>query len=319
MKDLVSTIAIRPQRFGASHISQVLRGASTERVRNFDHDRLTVFGIAKDSTDDELKQMVSLLLARELLVKSESQYLSFAVTQAGHTFLRHRENLTLMRPKRSPEVVSARDETDTEYDRRLFEKLRTLRKRIADERDVPAFIIFGDVSLREMAYSFPQSRESFARINGVGAEKLEQFSDEFLAVICQHARENGLTERSIPQRRMKRDGTAKRLGGTYEETKKMVMQKLPISEIAERRGLTEGTIMSHLAQLTTAGEELDIDYLMPPASRLSKIRAAFEKVGSLTSVTPVRDLLGEEYSYDELRLVRIYLQQTGRATGVREG
>jgi len=189
---------------------------------------------------------------------------------------------------------------------------------MADERDVPTSIIFGDGSLQQMAYYFPQSRGSFARINGVGAGKLERFSEEFLEVICQHARENGLTERNIPQRRMRRDDTTKRLGGTYEETKKMVMQKLSIREIAERRGLAEGTIISHLAKLVTADEDADLDYLMPPAKRLLKIRAALQKAGSLTLLAPVRDLLGEEYSYDELRLVRIYLGQTGRAIGVRE-
>ena len=94
------------------------------------------------------------------------------------------------------------------------------------------------------------------------------------------------------------------------------MQELSISEIAKRRGLSEGTIINHLTYLVTTGDEVNIGYLMPPAERLARIRGAFQKAGSFQFLAPVRDLLGEDYSYDEIRLVRLYLQQTGAAWGV---
>ena len=86
------------------------------------------------------------------------------------------------------------------------------------------------------------------------------------------------------------------------------MQKLPISEIAQRRGLAEGTIMGHLEHLVEDGDNLDIGYLMPPAERITKIRAAFQSSPAL-HLSHVRDLLGEGYSYSEIRLVRIFLRQ----------
>ena len=235
---ILSTVIRTGERFGTSHISGVLRGANTKRIRDLEHDRLAVYGIAKDFTHDELSQMISLLLARGLLVKTGSQYPTLAVTLAGRTFLNQRDKLTLTRLKPSSEVVSARDHMDIEYDQGLFEKLRALRKRLADERGVPPYMIFSDASLQQMAYYFPQSRGSFACINGVGAQKLDQYSEEFLAVISQHASENGLTERNITQRQMGRDPTAQRSKSTHKETKVLVLQKLPISDIAERRGLT---------------------------------------------------------------------------------
>ena len=313
---ILSAVYRTGERFGESHISDVLRGANTKKARDLGHDRLTVFGIVDNLTDDELKQIVSLLLARGLLVRDGNQYPTLAVTQAGRTFLNQREELILFRPKRSSEVVSALHGTNLEYDRRLFEKLRTTRKKLADERAVPPYVVFGDATLQHMAFYLPQSAESFSRIPGVGDTKLAQFSEEFLAVIRKHADENGLPERSIPSHRAARSRSLQRVGSTHSETKKLVFQKLPISVIAERRGLTEHTIINHLAQLVTAGEELDIDYLMPSAERLSKIRAAFQVAGSLTLLTPVQELLSEEYSYDELRLVRISLRQTDRAVGV---
>ncbi len=242
-------------------------------------------------------------------MKNGDQYPTLAVTQAGRTFLGRRDSLTLTRPKRSSEVVSASKVTDLEYDQTLFEQLRSLRKKFAIERRVPSYIIFGDAALQEMAFYLPQGHESFARINGVGAQKLAQFSDQFLAVIRDHARENGLTERPIPTRRMERDRPARGMGSTYEETKKLLLQKLSISAIAERRGFSDGTIIGHLAHLVGAGEKLDIDHLMPQAERFAKIKTAFQNSGSLTFLTPVRDLLGEEYSNEELRLVRIHLRQ----------
>ena len=224
---VLSAVIRTGERFGVNHVTEVLRGARTKRVRDLGHDRLTVFNIVHDFTDDELKQMVSLLLAKGLLVKNGDKYPTLAITEAGRTFLTHYENMTLMRPKRSPEVVPASHDSASEYDRGLFEKLRALRKRLADDSAVPPYIIFSDASLQQMAYYCPRNRESFALINGVGAEKLERFSEEFLAVICQHTRENGLTERNIPQRRIRRDRATQRSGSTHEETKRLVLQKLP--------------------------------------------------------------------------------------------
>ena len=313
---ILSAVRRTDQRFGVSHIIEVLQGANTKRIRNLGHERLSVYGIAHDFSRDDLKEIVGLLVARGLLMKNGDQYPTLSVTKSGQTFLKHREDLTLSRPKRGPEVVSARNDTALEYDQALFEKLRALRKRLADERGVPPYVIFGDKTLQHMAVYFPHSRDSFSRISGVGAAKLEQFSEEFLTVIRGYALENGLTERNIPPRRGERSRALQRAGSTYQETKKLLSQELTISEIAERRGLTERTVIGHLERLVTAGEELDIDYLMPPAKRLAKIRAAFQKAGSLTQLTPVRELLGEEYSYDEIALVRIYLRQTGTDVGV---
>ena len=307
---ILSAVIRTGERFGESHISGVLLGAKTKRVRALGHDRLSVYGIAHDFTRDELKDVVGFLLVRGLVEKTKDKYPTLAVTQAGRTFLSRREGLTLTRPKRKDETVSARNHTHPAYDQDLFERLRALRSSLADARDVPAFVIFGDKTLQQMALHLPQSRESFARISGVGAAKLDQFSEEFLKVIRDYAEEKGLGERPIPPRRRERDRAAQSTGSTYQETKKLVLQKLSISEIAGCRRLTENTIISHLERMTTSGEKLDLNYLMPSAERFAKIKAAFESFGSLTLLTPVRELLDDEYAYDDLRLVRISFRQT---------
>ncbi|MFQ5893930.1 MAG: helix-turn-helix domain-containing protein, partial [Nitrospinota bacterium] len=222
------------------------------------------------------------------------------------TFLKKRQHLTLSRPKRSAEVAPAPGAKDLEHDRNLFEKLRVLRKGMADARGVPPYVIFGDASLQQMAYYLPQSRDSFSRISGVGTAKLAEFSAEFLAVIRRHTHEHGLTERSIPQRRREKARSVRRAGSTYEETKQLFSLGLSIGEVAERRGLAESTIIGHLEGLVEAGEELDLKHLMPPAERFEAIKAAFRDSGGL-NLAPVRDILGEEFSYRELRFARLLL------------
>ncbi|MFB3118983.1 MAG: helix-turn-helix domain-containing protein, partial [Stenotrophomonas maltophilia] len=198
--------------------------------------------------------------------------------------------------------------------------LRSRRKSMADKKGVPPYMIFSDASLQDMAYYFPQRLESFARINGVGMVKLEEHGEEFLALIRHYAQEHGLRERPFPSRGREKTERPQHLrpgektvslpksASTYEETKKLFLQKLPISEIASRRGLAVATIFNHLERLVLAGERLEFDHVMPSPTRCARIEAAFQETDN-HFLAPVRELLGEEYSYDELHLVRLWLRQ----------
>ncbi|MSQ17281.1 MAG: DNA helicase RecQ [Dehalococcoidia bacterium] len=305
---ILSAVIRTGERFGMSHVGGVLRGAQTERIHSLGHDQLTVYGIARDTTEPELKQIAGLLLARGLLAKTGQQYPTLAVTQAGRAFLRGKEKLTLAKPVASAPASVPATGDDSAYDQALFEQLRLLRKQLADASGVPPFVVFGDVTLRQMATYFPLSPETLARISGVGAIKLEQFGPEFLSCIRSYAAEHGLQEQPIPARRRDRIRTTPRTGSTLEETKSLFLQKLPISQIASRRGLAESTIVGHLERLVMAGEPLDLSDLMPPPERLAKIEEAFKTTGELALV-PVLALLGEEFTFQELHMVRMYLHQ----------
>jgi RecQ family ATP-dependent DNA helicase len=268
------------------------------------------------------------------------KYPTLAVTQNRRAFRKQREKLFLAKPKLNAEVASARRAGDLEYDQELFEQLRRLRKGLADARGVPPYVIFGDWTLQQMAFYLPQRRESFAQISGVGVYKLAQFSEEFMPVIRRHALEHGLAERRIPPKRQNSNWGAPRADSTddknkrplqqtpgsptdrvlastsYDETKKLLQQKLSISEIAARRRLTERTIIFHLEHLVRRGERLDLVHLMPSPARIVKIKVAIQNADSrhLTPIgymTSIRESLGEEFFYGELRLVQLYLQQNG--------
>jgi len=95
-------------------------------------------------------------------------------------------------------------------------------------------------------------------------------------------------------------------GATYQETKALTLKKLPIKDMAKTRGLTEGTIVSHLEKLIKRGEKIDLEYLKPSTDRFTQIKDAFAKSGEL-GLSPVREILGDSFSYDELRLARLFL------------
>ena len=214
---ILSAVVRTGERFGIAHVSQVLRGANTKRVRELRHDTLSVYGIVKDLSDVEIKELAGLLQAEGLLRKNSREYATLGLTPAGRKFLKTREKLTLTRAKRDESAPrratpgsdpaqawrrhdAPASEVDDAYDPALFDKLRVLRRRLATQRNVPPYVIFGDRTLRQMATYLPQSHESLSRISGVGAVKLEQLGDEFLSEIVDYAREHAMEERGVPSR-----------------------------------------------------------------------------------------------------------------------
>ena len=307
---ILSGVIRTGQRFGANHVIDVLRGADTKRVREMEHDRLSVYGISRDSPADELKQIVRSLTERGLLTVNGSDRPTLSVTAAGMSFLKGHENLILAKPISTNEHSPDRQGSAQAHGTELFDELRALRKRIADDRGVPPSVIFHDTVLQDMANRLPKDHEGFARISGVGRAKLERFSGQFLEVIAEHVANNGSTPEAAEKGLKDTSGPRKRPGPTAGETKALLSQKLTISEMALHRGLTEKTIIGHLERLAMDGDSVDLHYLMPPQERLGKIQAAFQETGALF-LTPVRELLGEEYAYQEISLARIFLVQRG--------
>ena len=162
-----------------------------------------------------------------------------------------------------------------------------------------------------MAYYFPQSLESFAKISGVGVQKLTTFGQKFLAIIRQHTTSKNLSERTIPIKREQSNSSnsrlIKRANSTYSQTKELVNQKLSIAEIAGERGMVESTIISHLEKIIQTGKYLNLKHLQPPKEELTEITKTFEEIGS-TSLTPIFKKLNQKYSYEKLRIVRLILQ-----------
>ena len=322
---ILSAVVRTGERFGAGYIAQVLRGSKVERVLRLGHDKLSVYGIVDDFSDGDIREVCGMLLDKGLLHKNSGEYATLGVTAEGRDFLRSREQLILTRPKKfeqESESASSSSRGAIEYDGKLFEELRELRRSIAAENGVPPYIVFGDATLQQMAHYMPQNLNSLSHISGVGAVKLKQYGDEFLAVICEYARENNLADRTdtgsgrIRQRSSETSRKGRRTA-THETTKHLLDQSKTVHEVAQERELTANTIVSHIEMLVQSGEALDLRAHLPAGERVKHIEDAFSRLG-YTRIAPVRELLGHDYSYEEIRLVRAFVRQQVSETAIDE-
>jgi ATP-dependent DNA helicase RecQ len=325
---ILSAVIRTGERFGANHVVDVLLGKGTKKIKELGHDDLPVFGVEKKYEKEEIRHFITALLSLGFLAKNDGQYPTLRVSDLGKESLKYRQKIFLAKPRNVKESVSKKQTEDLDFDQTLFNKLKVFRKELADQKNVPPFVIFSDVSLREMSHYLPLSLESFSRITGVGAMKLTQYGELFLRIIQNYAQEHGKEEIPIPMRqkdvkashklnqrvgedglndRSKRSGSLQSSGSTFQKTKELFTQKLSLVEIAEQRGVNPGTILTHLETLIEEGEQVDIAYLAMDADRLRQIRSAFKEAGGFT-LTPVRRILGESFTYEELRLARVFIQ-----------
>ena len=314
---VLSAVIRTGERFGTSHVIDVLRGSGTEKVMGLGHNDLPVFGVADGHSVDELKQLVSALLGKGLLTNSGGQYPTVQVTPGGRAFLKARESLALTRPIDDSAATVSETTEDTSYDVKLYNDLATLRRRLADDRNVPAYIVFGNRSLQDMARRAPRTREEFAKTSGVGQAKLDEFAGPFLETINAYVAGNGMPEFAGPLPAATGRQSKSGITQTVRETGELVSSGYSIEEAARERGIGQPTIFKHLEQLVQNGAKVDLGHLMPTSERTKTIETAFQKSGGLL-MKPVKEFLGEGYSFDEIHLVRIGLSQQKTADGDAE-
>jgi ATP-dependent DNA helicase RecQ len=172
-----------------NHVMEVLTGAQTEKVRKWGHDQISTYGIGKERSRGEWQAIGRELVRLGHLRQTADRYSLVEVTAQGMAVLKHRTSVTLTKPFAAPDRTRHRV-GEIACDEALFEALRILRRQLADERSVPAYIVFSDVALRQMARFYPVTDREFAKISGVGEKKAREFGEVFLAEIAAHLRQN---------------------------------------------------------------------------------------------------------------------------------
>jgi ATP-dependent DNA helicase RecQ len=287
--------------FGLNHIVDVLRGADTEAIRQRSHNELSTYGVGRESKRDAWQAIGRELLRLGLIECAPGKFAILSLTPAGRDALRHRTPITLTK---QIEVVSRDQKARAgaiECDEALFEHLRGLRRKLADERNVPAYVIFSDVSLREMAKNYPTTATEFRRIPGVGEQKLKDFAEAFLSEIKNYLAGNprrtfssGLDPLPPPRR--------SRLNDSQRETLRRFRSGESVNEISRARGFLPSTIYDHLEAAIKSGESLEPDRFFTATQR-EEIAWAFRKVAD-GKLADVRSLLDSKYDYGELRIFR---------------
>ena len=318
---VLSAVIRTGERFGAAHIIDVLRGGRGERVLKQGHEQLSVHGIAASHSRNELRDLVEDLKREGLLAVSDGEFPTLEVSRRGREFLNNRETLSLSRRMTKDDRADtkgrrSRDEGGT-YDAALYGELAALRRQIAEKRGVPAFMVFGNRSLQDMARKAPRTSAEFARVSGVGRAKLADLGEPFLARINAYVMEHGMPEtansgdfREGGNGRSAQEPAPRMAGQSYRETGRIISGGASLEETAETRGLAVATIVGHLERLVETGIAVDWGHLLPSPERQAEIEKAFATVGD-ELLRPVWEELSGEYSYEEIRLVRLAHRSLG--------
>ncbi len=305
----VARFSKQGRNFGLSYTIDVLRGSKSDRVLKNGHDTLSTYGIGKDRTLNEWRILGRSLLHQGLVDETSDGYSVLTLNPLSWEILKSQRKVEMAIAPSLPTAETLDISTNTAEIQSLFNRLHKLRKQYADANKVPPYVIFADSSLRLMAQQQPQTLAQFAQISGVGARKLAQYGEMFTGEIRAFRAESGLSVQteSDPTPPLNPPPPSKsEVSHTHLQTLDLYQQGLSLAAIATKRSVRENTISDHLIKLMECGYEVNIDRIVPPA-KATAIELAINTVGA-DRLTPIKEHLGDDYNYEEIKLVRARLR-----------
>lgn len=297
------------ERFGAYHIISVLRGSKEQKVLRFNHHHLSTYGIGLELSRKQWKDISYQLIKQKLMIQ-DPEHGSLSITDKAWRVFRGEENVLgrVLEFREKEKEAVLKQESQLNYDQTLFEALRMKRKQLADDAEVPPYVIFSDNTLIEMATFFPQSLKKLLTIHGVGEVRLERYGDAFLNIIKKHCKSKNIAEKDKPGNvspiKKKNTSSAKSI-----EIGKLFNKGQSISSIASAFAIKKGTVINHLNNCVSSDMALDIKKLVAASSlsteRQNRVLDLFEKLGH-EKLKPIFVELNGTVNYDELHIMRMY-------------
>lgn len=294
------------QNFGMRMVIEILRGSKNQNVLSRGFDQLPTFGLLATSTEQEVRYYIDSLVQLGLLQLTEGEYPvlkwtenSRAVVEGNHP-VQFRKKI-FKAQKEARERYRGRENASLHYNEEVFEQLRALRGAIAREEQVPAYVVFSDRALQEMAVYFPKTEREFIQINGVGPVKWHKYGEKFLNLLHPYA----LREASSPLREAVTEPMQRMQSA--EETVLLYREGKSLEQIALQRQLAKSTILTHLAESIERGIDLDLSPLVS-VERQEEIKKVIEEIGA-ERLAPIKERLPAEITYDEIRLVGAYYRR----------
>ena len=306
---LLSAIVRTGERYGSGYIIDFLRGSASEKIQS-SHKELKTYGIGKHLKKEEWQWLVQQMLNNGYVDNSDGQFPVLKLNEKSRAILKGETTLMLVIQKPHKEAVMADDELG--YDEQLMADLRSVRHEMADREHVPAYNIVTDNTLVELAMYLPQSFDELKQISGIGDYKLAKYGGAFLEVVKKFTQANNLPTRihlKAPKtlRKTADKESKSATNGTQNVTLTLFRDGLSLEEIAAQRGLSLTTIEAHLAKFVGAGE-VDILKLMSK-QKLDKITEAIRMSGQQYALKPLKDILGDDISYGEIRFALEYTRK----------
>lgn len=285
------------QRFGVTYLIGVLLGKSDARIKQFGHDKQSTFGIGKALDEKQWRSVFRQLVAGSLVEVDFEAHGSLKLTEACRPVLRGEQTLMLRKDMQTLKTRGHGDNRQTRgglAENTLWNALRTKRSKLAEEQNVPPYVIFHDATLMAIVESKPQTLQQLSLIAGIGERKLTLYGDELLAVLAEYGEGQATISAS----------------DTVQDTLELFKLGYSIEKVAQQRGLKVETIYTHLAKGLEAGAVRFEDVLDLSAQEVSSIEAVLlalpdEQIGALK---PVYEEFDGAYSYGVLRCVRAAMQ-----------
>jgi ATP-dependent DNA helicase RecQ len=297
------------QRFGISHLIDVLTGEMNDYVESYAHDKLSIFGAGKDKDARYWNTIFRQLTVSGFFLKEIESYGVLKVTEKGNDFVLNPFDVRFIKDHDflAEVIEEEKDETTVHaggksYDEELFELLKGLRKKIAKEKNLPPYVIFQDPSLEEMATTYPTSAEEMSQINGVGMGKVQKFGKPFIELISHYVSENDI---------MTAADVVVKTAINKSKLKIFIIQqidrKVDLDDICAQKNVTMEELMQEMEHICYSGTKLNIDYYIDhilEEDRQEEIHDYF-LTASTDHIGTAYKALQEEYTEEELRLMRI--------------
>ena len=287
------------QRYGGDYVSLVLKGSSDQRIVQNGHDQLSTHGLLADYDKRAIRDWIEQLVSQGFLEKV-GEFNVLNLTQPGWEVLRGERVPKLLKPidrKRKP----ARKRADSweGVDRGLFDALRDLRREFAVAASAPAYVIFSDAALRDMARRRPSTVDAFLSVRGVGEKKTKDYGEPFVAVIAAYCQREGVATDIDPEATA--STTAKRRKVTVEDAFQYFDAGHSVEEVARQMSRAPSTVRGYLQRYITAKQITDPTQWVE-ADVAHKIHTAIEELGP-SPLKAIHAHLDGEVTYDDIRLV----------------
>ncbi|MDP4220011.1 MAG: DNA helicase RecQ [Bacteroidota bacterium] len=306
----LSCVARIDQRFGIKYVIDVLRGSEDQRILSNRHHDLSTYGIGKDKKVKYWQALAHELISNKYLVQDAANYNVLRLTPAAWEVMKGERKVEIRRIDEtaggSDSVASSRPSAQAAElpsgHKDLFEKLRALRKNIAEKHGMAPYMIFHDSSLRDMTVRLPKTKSEFLEVLGVGESKADKYGKLFLEEIAAYQREHSITKLNLPKASYIPPPESQTTLASF----RLYKQGMSAADISSERKISLTSVMAHLEVYIASKEITDISAFVSE-QKIAPIKAAFEKYGDAV-LSPVMDALGKDgFTYEELRVVRAFL------------
>lgn len=312
---IMSCVVRVGERFGVNYVVDVLVGSRSADVMNRKHDQLSTHGILKEVPKSQLRDWVYQLVGQDLLAIDGGEYPVVKLGTQARSVLHGDAEPRLIRTvsKSEHRKQSVRFEATAHADMTLFEELRSLRKEISQATGVPPYIVFTDNVLLEMSASRPSNEEKMLAVNGIGAAKMQSYGPRFLEAIRDYCDRTDTTQDVVWRTNAPQPlPNAVRLSGTKSITIPLLKQLRPLDEIAEKAGVTVGTVANHLSELIQT-ELVDSIDVWVSRDIQNRVLAAADVVGR-EKLSPIYEHLQQQIGYETIRIVLAFESQNAAST-----